>query len=65
MHNKIFDEMADFIVDEGSADGRLKIKAFPETARGIVFAATLPGGESAGGANAALAGIEAKHDFTE
>ena len=40
-------------------------EAAAQAAGDVVFAAAFPGGELAGGADAALAGIEAEHDFAE
>jgi hypothetical protein len=57
--------VADLVVNERSDDGGFQAEAFAETAGGIVFAAAFPDLEVPGGADAALAGIEAKHDFAE
>jgi hypothetical protein len=57
--------VADLVVDEGGDHGGLVAEAFAQAARGVVFAAAFPDGELAGGADAALAGIEAEHDFAE
>jgi len=65
LHDEVLDEVADLVVDEGGADGGLQAEALPEAARGVVLAAAFPGGEVAGGADAALAGIEAEHDLAE
>jgi hypothetical protein len=58
-----FKRLSDLGVDEGGADRRFEAEAFTQAARGVVFAAAFPGGEGPGGAHAALAGVEAKHDF--
>ena len=57
--------MADFIVDEGGADGGFQAEAFAEAAGDVVFAAAFPGLKGARCADASLAGIEAQHDFAE
>ena len=65
LHDEILDQVADFVIDEGGDDGGLVAEAFPQAARGVVLAAAFPGGEMAGGADAAFAGIETEHDFAE
>ena len=65
LHDKIFDEVADLVVDEGGDDGGFVTEAFAETAGGVVFAAAFPDLEIARGANPALARVEAEHDFAE
>jgi hypothetical protein len=57
--------VADLVVDEGGDDGGFQAEAFAEAAGGVVFAAAFPDLEVPRGADAALAGIEAKHDFAE
>jgi len=46
-------------------DGGFQAEAFAQAAGGVVLAAAFPDLEVAGGADAALAGIEAEHDFAE
>src|SRR5450756_1869231 len=65
LHDEIFDEMADFVVHERGTDGGFVAEAFPQTARGIVFATAFPRGERARGANASLTGVKPQHDFAE
>jgi hypothetical protein len=57
--------VADLVVDERGDDGGFITEAFAETAGSVVLAAALPDFELTGGADAALAGIETKHDFAE
>ena len=57
--------MADFVVHEGSDDSGLEAEAFPQAARGVVFAAAFPCGEIAGGADPAFTGVKTEHDFPE
>ena len=40
-------------------------EAAAEAAGDVIFAAAFPGGEVAGGANAAFTGVETEEDFTE
>ena len=63
LHDEILDQVAHFVIDECSDHGGLVAEAFPQATRRIVFAAALPCLELAGRADAALAGIEAEHDF--
>src|SRR5688572_8193195 len=42
LHDEILDEMADLIIYERGADSGSVAETFPETARRIVFAASLP-----------------------
>ena len=44
---------------------RAQAEALAQPARDVVFAAALPDLELARGADAALAGVEAEHDFAE
>ena len=57
--------MTDLVVDKGGANSGAQAEAFAQAARGVVFPAALPSRKMAGGAHAALAGIEAEHDFTK
>ena len=43
----------------------LQAEAFAQAAGDVVFAAAFPDLEFAGGADAALAGVEPQHDFAE
>jgi hypothetical protein len=65
LHDEVLDEVADLVVNERGDDGGFQAEAFAETAGGVVFAAAFPDLEIPGGADAALAGIETKHDFAE
>ncbi len=65
LHDEIFDQAADVVVGEGGGDGGLQAEAAAQAARDVVFAAAFPDFEFARGADAALAGIEAEHDFAE
>ena len=65
LHDKIFDQVADFVVHQGGADSGAKTEAFAKSSRCVVFAAALPSCELAGSSYAALAGIEAQHHLTE
>lgn len=65
LEDKVFDEAADFVFGEGGRDGGAEAEATAEASGDIVFAATLPGLELAGGSDATFTGIEAEHDFAE
>src|SRR5208283_66511 len=65
LHDQVLDQAAHLVVDEGRAHRGSEAETFPEAARSVVFAAALPNREMAGGANPALARIEAEHDFAE
>ena len=57
LHDKVLDQVADFVVGErGDHRGR-EAEAFPEAAGHVVLAAALPGAEAAGGPDTALAGV--------
>ena len=63
LKHKILKEAADFVVDEGGEDGGALAEAAAESPGDVIFAATFPGLESAGGANATVTWIETEHDF--
>ena len=65
LHDKILNEMTDFVVDQGRAHRGLVAETFAQAARGVVFAAALPCREVARGADAAFARVQAQHDFTQ
>ena len=65
LQDEIFEQVADIVVDKRGADGGAQAEAFAEAAGDVVLAAALPDFEFAGGADAALAGIEAEHDFAK
>jgi hypothetical protein len=43
LHDEIFDQVADFVIDQCRANGCAKTKAFTKGPGGIVFAAAFPG----------------------
>ena len=65
LHDEILDQMADLVVHERGDHGGLVAEAFPQAARGVVFAAAFPDLEVAGGADPAFTGIETEHDFAQ
>ena len=65
LHDEVFDEVADLIVNEGCDDRGLQAKALPQAAGHVVFAAPFPGIEVTGRADATLARVEAEHDLAE
>ena len=65
LHDKVFDEMADLVIDKGRHHSRLEAKALPEATGNVVFAPSFPHLKMSGRADAALAGIEAKHHLAE
>ena len=65
LEDEVFDEAADFVVGEGGQNAGGMAEATAEAAGDVVFAAAFPGGEVAGGANAAFTGVETEEDFTE
>ncbi len=65
LEDKVLNQSADRVVGKGSNDGGAEPEAAPESPGDVVLPASLPGGELAGGMDAPLARIEAKHDFSE
>ena len=65
LHDEVFDQVADLVVDEGGDHGRLQTEAFSQAAGHVVLTAPFPGREAASGADAALARVEAEHDLAE
>ncbi len=63
LHDEILDQVAHLVIHKSSHHRRLISEAFPETARSIVFAATFPSLEAAGGPDAAFAGVKTEHYF--
>jgi hypothetical protein len=65
LHDEVFDQATDLVVDQGGHDGGLQAEAFPEAAGDVVFPPAFPGLEGAGRANAALTRVEPEHDLAE
>lgn len=65
LEDEVFEEVADFIIDEGGDDCGFVAEAFAEAARGIVFAAAFPDVELACGTDSSFTWVESEHDFTE
>lgn len=65
LEDEVFDEAANFVVCEGGQYACGMAEAAAEAAGDVVFAAAFPGGELAGGANAAFTGVETEEHFTE
>ena len=65
LQNKILQQPPHVVVGKRRGDCGFQAEAPAQAARHIVFAAALPDFELARGADAALARIEAKHDFAE
>ena len=65
LHDEVLDQMADLVVHQGGADGGFIAETLAQTARGVVFAAAFPGAEPPRRADAALAGVQAQHDFAK
>ena len=65
LHDEVFEQATDFIVDEGRGDGGAEPEALAEAASDVVFAAAFPDLKLARGAHAAFARVESEHDFTE
>ena len=65
LHHEVFEQAADFVVDERRAHRGAQVEALAEPAGDVVFAAAFPDLELARGAHAAFARVEAEHDFTE
>lgn len=65
LEDEVLDEAANFVIGEGGEDAGAMREATAQAADHIVFAPAFPGGELAGGADSALAGIKAEHDFAE
>ncbi len=63
LEDEVLEEAADFVVDESGKDGGALAEAAAEATGDVVFTAAFPGLESAGGADAAVTGIETEHDF--
>src|SRR5690606_26584349 len=42
LHDEVLDEVSDFVVDKGGADGGLQAEALAEAARGVVFTTAFP-----------------------
>ncbi len=65
LENEVFDQAADGVFGERGGDGGAQAEAAAQSAGHVVFAAALPHLKLPRGVDAALAGIEAKHDFTQ
>ena len=65
LKHEIFNKPAYGVVRECSNGGSSHSKAAPKPAHDIVFAAAFPCFKIARSMDAAIAGIEAEHDFTE
>src|SRR6266849_666744 len=65
LQHEVFDQPANGIVCEGRSDGGVEAETTLQSARNVVFAATFPRAELAGGRDPLVAGIEAQHDFAE
>jgi hypothetical protein len=65
LQHQVFQQPSHRILRQGCCNGRAQLKAAPQAARHVVFAAALPRREVAGGMDAALAGIKAKHDLAQ
>ena len=65
LHDEVFDQMPNLVVDEGGDHGSLQPEAFPQPAGHVVFAAPLPDLKVPGRADAALARVEPEHDLAE
>jgi hypothetical protein len=65
LKDEVFNEAADGVVGDGGRDGGVETEAAAESTSDVVFAATFPDLELAGGVDAAFTGIEAQHDFAE
>ena len=65
LHDAVFDQVADFVVDEGRDHRCLKTKALSQAAGDVVFPAALPGLKMPGAANASLTGIKPQHHLSE
>ncbi len=65
LENEVLDEAADGVVCQRRGDGGAQAEAAAQAAGYVVLAAAFPHGEVPRGVDAALAGIEAEHDFAE
>ena len=69
VHAALLDEVlhqaADLVVREGRQHAGVHAEALVQAAHHVVLAAALPGAERPGGADAALAGIQAQHDLAQ
>ena len=65
LEDEVFDEAADGVLSERGSDGGAQAEAAAQAAGHVVLAAAFPNGEVAGGVDAALAGVEAQHDFAQ
>jgi hypothetical protein len=63
LENEVFEEAADFVINESGEDRGAFAEAAAESTGNVIFAPAFPGLELAGGADAAVAGIETEHDF--
>ena len=65
LQDEVLDEPADLVVGERGDDGGAQAEAAAQAAGDVVLAAALPDLEGAGGADAALARVEAQHHLAE
>ena len=65
LQDEVFDQAADGVVGQRGGDGGAQAEAAAQSAGHVVFAAALPHLKLARGVDAALAGIEAEHDFAQ
>jgi hypothetical protein len=64
LHDAIFNEVPNLVVDKRRNNRRTKTKTFPETSRDVVFTTTLPSMKLSRGANATLTRVKPKHYLT-
>jgi hypothetical protein len=65
LEDQVLDEASDRVVRQGGDHAGAQSEAAAQTAYDVVLAAALPHLEAAGGADAALTGVEAQHDLAE
>lgn len=65
LEDEVFNQAADLVVGKGGQDTGGVAEAAAESTGDVVFAAAFPGGEVAGGADAAFTGVETEKDFTK